>query len=133
MVAQDYKEINSGVIFVKNTEWSKLFLNTVYAQTEFINSSHWEQDAIIHVWEKNLIDSDSRMKVLYSLQSHEFNAYYEVYRPGMFLIHLAGCFRDIQDIGGLNHMMNMFCPIRMDEDTDESYSRRMDFLKNYSG
>jgi hypothetical protein len=132
MVAQDFKEINSGVIFVKNTEWSKLFLHTVYDQTQFINFSHWDQDAILHVYETGMIDSHKHIKRLYCLQSHEFSPYYQVFRPGMFLIHLAGCFRDGANLG-IDHMMNMFCPLRMDEDTDESYQTRMEFIKNWQG
>jgi galactosyl transferase GMA12/MNN10 family len=132
MVAQDFKEINTGVIFVKNTEWSKMFLTYIYSLTDFINYSHWEQDAIIHVYENMLVDSHSHVKRLYCIQSREFNPYYQVYRPGDFLIHLCGCYIGNGE-NGLKHMMDMFCPLRMHDDSDESYNHRKEFLKNWCG
>ena len=132
MVAQDFKEINTGVIFIKNTEWSKMFLNYVYSLTEFLNYSHWEQDAIIHIYENRLIECHSHIKRLYCLQSREFNPYYQVYRYGDFLIHFAGCFRDGKT-HGLGHMMNMFCPLKMDIDSEADYQQRLKFIKNWDG
>ena len=93
MIGEDVsKNINSGVFFLKNCPESKLFLNEVYQQTQFINDCWWEQRAIIHVLPKY----KSFVKIIPRDYIRMFNAYDKVtddkyyYQNGDFLIHLPG-------------------------------------------
>jgi len=129
LIASDWDKINSGVMFIKNTEWSKKFFEVLYDQTDFLNHPNWEQEAIIHMYNTNILDSKSHITKLHPSQQTQFNSYYGMYHWGQFLIHLAGCYRDDRN-NGLDRMMNMYCPIRMDEDSDESFAQRRRFLEN---
>ena len=128
LLASDNEKLNSGVIFVKNTDWCKKYFETVYKQTEFIHHNNWEQEAIIQLYEKNVSDCQAHIMLLHSSQQHEFNSYYFMYKYGHFLIHLAGCYRDDKN-RNLHNAMNDHCPLRMETDTDESYNKRMEFLR----
>lgn len=127
MLASDKEMINSGVMFVKNTDWSRLFLQTLWDHTDFLHADNWEQNAIIHMFDKNEILCKEHMAVLPKELQTKFNSYHGLYRPGQFLVHLAGCFRDDKS-HGLEKMMETFCPMRMAEDTDAGFSWRMRFL-----
>lgn len=127
LLASDWDKINSGVMFIKNTEWSKKFFETLYDQTEFLNHPNWEQEGIIHMYNTNMIRSQEHIMKLHFTQQTEFNSYYSLYKKGQFLIHLAGCYRDDRN-NGLDMMMDRYCPIRMAKDTDATYQERMRFL-----
>jgi hypothetical protein len=119
--------LNSGVLFIKNTEWSKAFFKHLYTMTDFINHSNWEQGALIDMYKNNTMDTKNHILVLPKTQQRLFNSYYGMYKQGDFIVHLAGCWRDDTD-RGLRHMMNIFCPIRMEDDSDETYQKRMEML-----
>ncbi len=120
--------LNSGVMFIKNTEWSKAFFDLVYNMTDFINHSNWEQGAIIDLYENNILDSQYHIAVLPKTYQRLFNSYCPLYKDGDFILHLAGCWRDNTD-KGLCFMMNHHCPVRMEHETDETYNIRMERLK----
>ena len=73
------------------------------------------------------IQTDDQVEVLNPEQQTEFNSYHFQYTPGQFLIHLVGCFRDGVN-KGLDLAMHHFCPIRKDEDCDDSYNYRLRYL-----
>ena len=49
MIAQDWKLPNTGVMFCKNSQWTKDFLNHIYKQEEFINHSNWEINCCFYI------------------------------------------------------------------------------------
>lgn len=120
-------QVNSGVMFIKNSEWSKSFFNTLYEQKQFLYHPNWDQGAFIHMYKTNMQDSQNHITVLSPELQTEFNSYYSQYKHGQFLVHLAGCYRDNKN-NGLDSMMDMFCPLRMEKDTEETYINRMKFL-----
>jgi hypothetical protein len=119
------EQVNTGVIFIKNTIWAKEFFEGLYLQTDFINSANWEQDAFIHMYENNIMKAKEHITILPSEFQTEFNSYHAMFRYGQFLVHLAGCSKYKDNGARLKHMMDMFCPLRMEEDTDFSYADRM--------
>jgi hypothetical protein len=52
-----------------------------------------------------------------------------MYKHGQFLIHLAGCYRNGKS-HGLKEMMDIYCPLKMDEETEEEFLKRKNFLKS---
>ena len=74
--------LNTGQIFVKNSDWSRWFLDEVYAQTQFINDRLWENRAAIHLWERE--DLSGQIKVLAQTM---FNSYLPNYTKGDFILH----------------------------------------------
>lgn len=129
LLASDWDKINSGVMFIKNTDWSKKFFEVLYTQTDFLNHPNWEQEAIIHMYDTNMLDSQTHIMKLPPAQQTEFNSYYGMYHWGQFIIHLAGCYRDDRN-NGLDRMMDAYCPLKMTEETEENYRNRRRYLES---
>ena len=74
--------LNTGQIFVKNSDWSRRFLDEVYAQTQFTTDRLWENRAVIHLWERE--DLSGHIKVLAQTM---LNSYLPNYTRGDFILH----------------------------------------------
>lgn len=127
MVISDFYQINSGVIFVKNTPKALEFIDTWYNKEEYINVGDWDQAALINMYKNKLDNIDNVLKVNTFEVEKYIQVYWFSYRPGFFILHLAGYG------SGLNQLANdirRYCPIRMSTDTDESYASRIEWLKS---
>lgn len=122
----DWRMINTGILFVKNTEWSRNFLTAVYNNVYDPEADskerykNWEQGSFIHLHDNNYLECRSRVKVT---DPTEFNSYWYNYFPGHFALHFAGVRGDL-----LMYLLRDYFPNRSDMDTDESYSKRMEWL-----
>lgn len=131
-VAQDWTMINTGVILLKNTTWTMNFLNLIYEQVEFLNHPNWEQTAFIHLLENNSLDSKNHINVLPLHFQNKINSYWFSYCfNDCFILHFPGCFRDNEE-NGLIIAMNKYCPIKMDNEDEEQYNKRLYWLEHES-
>jgi hypothetical protein len=123
MVGSDWKMSNTGVIFAKNTKWTIDFLKAWMTYSDPVpDKGNFEQDTFQELCVKNVMQSSNHVIVT---APQEFNCYWYNYWPGHFIFHMAGCKGE-----GLKIMMNKYCPVRMDDDTDESYSKRIKWLEH---
>ncbi|GAQ84960.1 hypothetical protein KFL_002140140 [Klebsormidium nitens] len=87
VMARDWLTINSGVFFLKCSAWARDFLQRAYNAREHDNN--WQlgpdQAAILQALEA----PGSAEKVKY-VAKHACNVYPEEYRPGDYIVHLAG-------------------------------------------
>lgn len=123
----DWKMINTGVIFVKNTDFSREFIRQVYdnkydpeedKNQRYLN---WEQGSFINLYDLNSLDCRNHIKVT---DPSEFNSYWYNYFPGHFILHFAGVRGDL-----LSYLIKDYCPDRLDDiDDDKSYNDRMLWL-----
>ena len=119
--------INTGFLFIKNTEFSKDFLQKVFTNEYDPNEDpheryqNWEQGSFINLWDKDFLDCKSKIKVT---EPREINSYWINYHYGDFVLHGAGIRGGI-----LDYFLNRFIPDRMDIDTDESYTERIRYLR----
>lgn len=91
ILTRDFNNLNSGVFFLRNCDWSVQFLHDVYSQTQYINHMWWENMAII-VELKKLHNAD-RTKVYPQREMNSYLANYQnipIYQPGDFILHFAG-------------------------------------------
>lgn len=129
MVAQDYTMINTGVIFIKNTEWSRKFLDLIYDQTDFLNHPNWEQGAFIHLLNQNISNAKDHIKVLPLQEQNKINSYWYTYKfNNCFILHFPGCWRDDGE-HGLSRAFDDHCPIKKDDETVETYIKRLHWLE----
>ena len=122
----DWKMANTGVLIVKNTDFSKVFLQKVY-DNEYDPKSdpndrylNWEQGSFIHLIDKNYLDCTKKIKVTVPT---EINSYWFNYFPGHFVLHFAGVRGEL-----LGYLMRDYCPDRIPDDTDKTYNERMEWL-----
>lgn len=122
----DWKMINTGILFVKNTDFSKEFLQKVYdndfdpEEDKSQRYLNWEQGSFINLHDLNYLDCRNRIQVTDPV---EFNSYWFNYFPGHFVLHFAGVRGDL-----LSYLIKDFCPDRLDIDDDKSYNDRMIWL-----
>jgi len=74
--------INAGQFFVRNSRWSRKFLDDWYAVDQFEDDALREQRALIHLIESR--DLSSRVRLV---PQRRFNSYPINYRDGDFLLH----------------------------------------------
>jgi hypothetical protein len=125
LVGHDRDFFNTGVWFIKNSDWSTLFLQHVYNQEQFIDNGYWEQAAVIHLFNENYNNAKQHIT---SVWHTAFNSYYYNYEWGHFLIHFPGC----RPLAALELAFFKYCPVRKLDDTDESYQRRMHWIQHES-
>jgi len=129
IVAQDSIMINTGVMIIKNTEWSKKFLDLIYDQVQFTNHSNWEQAAFINLLENNISDSQNHITVLEKHFQNKLNSYWFTYNfNNCFILHFPGCWRDNVE-NGLSLALSQYCPIKKDDETEKQYRDRLYFLE----
>ena len=74
--------LNTGQMLVKNSDWSRWFLDEVYAQKQFLRDRLWENRAVIHLWERQ--DLSDHVKVV---AQKTMNSYMSNYGKGDFVLH----------------------------------------------
>jgi hypothetical protein len=130
-IAQDFKLPNTGVMIIKNTKWAKKFLELIYDQTQFINSSTWEQDAFLYLHEHNVSDSKNHINILPLYHQTKLNSYWYNYNYNdCFILHFPGCSHNIT--GCLSIHMNTYCPIRKDDESEDEHKSRLYWLEYQS-
>lgn len=119
--------INTGMLFVKNNDFSKQFLvdvfNNVYdpAGDPYERYHNWEQGSFINLWDRNHLECQTHIKVT---EPREMNSFWVNFHYGDFILHGAGI------RGGLlDYFLNKCMPDKMDIDTDETYKERIRYLK----
>jgi len=120
--------VNTGVLFMRNTPFLTEFLTECWQHTDQIC---WEQGAIDLLYRTNWKNCQSKIKVV--ADQTQFNSDWYQYKPGQFILHFPGCGEAGRPVDCLKRMMAKFCPIRMDEDTDETYIERRQWLDGSVG
>jgi hypothetical protein len=117
--------LNTGTMFMRNTEWSKEILCKVWDNVNPEFDFH-EQSSLLDLYMKNVDDAQTRIRVLESTHQNEFLSYWSMYYPKTcFIMH---CTRCSQDRVGFIFTMDMFCRVKMEEENDQEYEKRIEWL-----
>jgi len=94
IISRDSSGINSGVFFIKNCDWSRDFLKSVYARTDCLKNANPEQDAIKLQIQLPAYKAFTKIVPQRFFNSYEGNYYHRhtniAYQPGDFIVHFAG-------------------------------------------
>jgi len=124
MYVSDGNWINTGIFFVKCTEYMKKFLTEVY---KYPNEMCKDQGAIDYLWRNNW--NNCRQKIYIVPDQTEYNSSWRNYFHGDFIIHFPGCNEPNRPENSLRRMMSIFSPVKMDEETTTEYDFRISWLK----
>ena len=128
LMSRDVSEhINSGVIMVRNTPYAIEQLELIYNLQELRYRNCEDQDAVNEVYERNLNHYKDRTSILPSNQQHVFNGVVGLYHWGQFLIHFMSLSPQ-----GLNEAFINFYPFERDDENEERYQTRLNWIKNYN-
>lgn len=126
----DWLMLNAGVFLIKCSDWSESFLRAVYEDRRFDDARALDQAAIQYHLESVPNVNDHVMFVA----KHLMNAYVEEYRPGDFLVHLAGKLYEATTTGA-TAIANQFDILSLLDDVKdiEAFFNSIFLLNRYSG
>lgn len=130
ILSADWLMINAGMILFKCSPWATSFLERVYNARQFDNARALDQSAFQHFF-----DTDPEMdKHLKRIPKHAINAYTEEYRPGDFLLHMAGKLYESTTEGAtaIAHQFDILSTINDVQDVQAFFNSRY-LLNAYSG
>jgi len=116
--------VNNGVIFIKNTKFSKQYFEESWNHTNEICREQGSMDMLYRFnWNnaQNLIEITD--------DPREYNPVWFQYEYGIFLMHFPGCGEHNRKSNSLKLMMDMFCSIKMEDETEKNYQNRVTWLK----
>jgi hypothetical protein len=117
--------INTGVLFVKNTQYAKDILELNYKLPELRYRGCEDQDVFTYLYDNNILDIHNHCTILSSNQQHIFNCCVGYYYKDVFLIHFISLGKD-----GLLTAFNDFYPKRKPEEDLNVYESRMNWFNN---
>jgi hypothetical protein len=116
--------VNNGVIFIKNSIFSSEYFKESWNHTNEICREQGSMDMLYRYnW------NDAKEHIQLTDDPREYNPMWFEYEYGIFLMHFPGCGEKNRKPNSLKIMMDMFCPIKMDEETEENYRSRLVWLK----
>ncbi|KAI0561061.1 Glycosyltransferase 34 [Gracilaria domingensis] len=129
-ITADWLMINAGVILFKCSKWTVGFLKRVYAAREFDTARALDQSAFQHFFNS---EPDIKQHVKY-IPKWTMNVYTEEYRPGDFLLHMAGKLYEATVPGAIAvaHQFDILSTMD-DRDDIEAFFRTQYLLGTYSG
>jgi len=86
MLTQDWFMINAGVFLIRCSPWALDLVKRTYEDRSFDKAIALDQSALQHFLAKD----ENREKHLKMIPKHAINVYTEEYRPGDFILHMAG-------------------------------------------
>lgn len=118
--------INTGILFIKNTPFSHLLLDYIWTNKNSFDTKFHEQASLIQLYNDNILNCKNKIKIISEHERIKLFCYYTHYQYNKsFFFHMARCSHDpICFILSLDSM----CPIKMDEETEEQYQYRLNYL-----
>lgn len=119
--------LNTGIMIIKNTEFSKDILRKVWDRVPKEQNFH-EQAALSELYLENYNGAKEKISILPIHEKVKLYCFWAEYYPNTsFFVHAARC---AQDPAGFMYTLDTYCPIKMDEETDKVYRDRIDWLSN---
>lgn len=130
ILTSDWLMINAGMIIFKCSEWTQKFLQRVYDAREFDSARALDQSALQHFFDTE----PDVMRHVKQIPKYAMNVYLEEYRPGDFLLHMAGKLYEATTSGAtaIAHQFDILSMIDDVNDIDAFFQSQY-FLNTYSG
>lgn len=120
-------QLNTGFLFVKVCDYSKLLFNTMYNFPE-LNSRFHEQGAFNDFYNKNILNLKNNCIVIPEYNQRLFNSTIYSYHYGDFLIHFLGIIEE----KWIKLLTNEYYPYKLDYENEEEYTARFNNVKEKS-
>lgn len=130
ILSSDWLMINAGMIFFKCSDWTQKFLQRVYDAREFDSARALDQSAFQHFFDTE----PDVLQHVKQIPKYAMNVYLEEYRPGDFLLHMAGKLYEATTVGA-TAIAHQFDILSMVDDIDDidAFFQGQYFLNAYSG
>jgi hypothetical protein len=127
LVACDWESVlNTGTMFIRNSGYSQSLLQAVWDNKQPFRANLHEQASLGDIYTRNELNAQSHVIILPLHRQNEFLTYWYSYYPGKcFIVHATRC---AHDRAGFIFTMDMFCTVKMEEESEEQYQDRLDWL-----
>lgn len=127
LVVRDWKSIlNTGTMFIRNSEYSRTLLQAVWNNKQPFRTDLHEQASLGDIYIRNELDAQSHVIILPLHRQNDFLTYWYSYYPGQcFIVHATRC---AHDRASFIFTMDMFCTVKMEEESDDQYKDRLNWL-----
>jgi len=127
LCAKDWNNtLNTGVMVIKNTPFIHSLLYEVWNNKESYEASFHEQASMGQIYESNRLNSKEHIEIIpWNMQYILYNFWPNYYPGKQFFIHIARCAHDPL---GFITTLDVYCPIRMEEDVEGEYEDRISWL-----
>lgn len=119
------EEINTGVCIVRNNEYSRKILELMLNLPELRYRNCEDQDTFNRVYQRNIMNFQNHCTILPSSMQTELNPCVGFYKSGIWLIHFFSLSKQ-----GLQTAFNHFYPFLKDQENNQEYYHRLEWIKN---
>lgn len=128
-IGSDNKSLlTTSVLFVKPNKRSKEILEMIWDNPNWKDFDFHEQESFIKLYENNIDNIKNDVEILPGYNQNEFITYWYSYEPNnCFIYHAARCSHMRKEFA---YMMDMFCPIKLSDESEENYLNRLEILKS---
>jgi hypothetical protein len=129
LLAKDWlSTLNTGTMFLRNCDYTKALLQKIWDNTGEFDATLHEQASLGDLYTRNVFNTQERVVVLpLHLQNKFLSYWYSYYPEQCFIVHATRCSHDRM---GFVHTLDMFCPLRMDEETKEQHLDRLSWMNS---
>lgn len=129
LVARDWKSIlNTGTMFIRNSNYSLNLLQKIWNNTYPFQAALHEQASLSDLYTRNELNVQQHLVILPLERQNDFLTYWYSYFPReCFIVHATRCSHDRL---GFIFTMDMFCTVKMDEENEEQYQDRINWLNS---
>jgi hypothetical protein len=111
---------------IKNTPFIHALLHEVWNNKEPFDPNFHEQASMTQIYQTNRLGSQNKIEILPIEKQYILFSYWGEYHPGRcFFLHVARCSHDPV---GFVYTLDLYCPVRMEEDIEGEYEDRLDWL-----
>lgn len=118
--------VNTGVIFLRNTEFCKKMLEKIWNTIPSDPNFH-EQSAFGDLYNENYINVQDNIIIIPYTSQNTLFSYWSMVTTDSFMYHIARCSHDKE---GFLFSIDLYCPIKMDEETEENFIKRKNILSD---
>ena len=123
---------NTGFVIVRPGEQASKVMDMIWNNDpKNFDASFHEQASLNDLYERNVENLQDHVHFVSAQFQEEFFSYWYMYKKNkVFIMHVARCGHDKE---GFIFTMDIFYSGRLDEETDEQYNRRMNWLESDEG
>jgi galactosyl transferase GMA12/MNN10 family. len=127
MIVSDWKIPNTGVIFIRPTQFVYDFITAIYSVPNYTDFTDYEQGVFLHLHKENVMKCQEKVLILPVNFQRICNSYWFNYYPGDFILHFPGC-----RVDNLGRTMDKYCPVKRDDEMYDVYYNRVSWIFNRS-
>lgn len=125
MISEDHgNQYNTGVMFLKKSDWNRKLLNVIYNLPEIAGRFH-EQGVLTELYNRDVLKIREHTRLIPESCCRLFNPTPSVYRWGDFLVHFMGVKRP----PALGNMAYTYYPFSHGVENDEAFVNRINELE----